>query len=61
MLTLHSSKFRIVCLLIVKEKHGSQGDDILFPSQGVSFSDVLEKTSYEVLTETKLFVYSRNF
>ena len=42
MLTLQSSKSRIVCLLIVKVKHNSQGDDILFTSQGVSFTEVLE-------------------
>ena len=42
MLTLQSSKSRIFCLLIVKGEHDSQGDDILFTSQGVSFSEVLE-------------------
>ena len=47
MLTLQSSKSRIVCLLIVKGEHDSQGDDILFTSQGVSFSEVLEGLKYK--------------
>ena len=46
MLTLQSSKSRIVCLLIVKVKHDSQGDDILLTSQGVSFTEVLEGLKY---------------
>ena len=42
MLSLQSSMSQIVCLLIVKVKHDSQGNDIFFTSQGVSFSEVLE-------------------
>ena len=35
-----------VCLLIVKVKHDNQGDDILFTSQGVSFTEVFEGLKY---------------
>ena len=42
MLTLQSSKSRIVCLLIFKVKRDSQGDYILLTPQGVSYREVLE-------------------
>ena len=42
MLTLQSSKFRIVCLLMFKVKQDSLGDDILLTSKGVSFKEVQE-------------------
>ena len=40
--SLQSSMSQIVSLIIVKVKHDSQGNDIFFTSQGVSFSEVLE-------------------
>ena len=45
-LTLQSSKSRIVCLLIFKVKQDSQGDDILLTLQGVSFTEVLEGSKF---------------
>ena len=43
MLTLQSSKYRIVCLLIFKVNQDSLGDVILLTSQGVSFTEVQER------------------
>ena len=40
MLTLQSSKSRIVCLLIFKVNQDSLGEVILLTSQGVSFREV---------------------
>ena len=42
MLTLQSSKSRIVFLLMFKVKRDIQCDDIVLTSQGVSFTEVLE-------------------
>ena len=42
MLTLQSSKSRIVCLQMFKENQDRIGDVILFTSQGVSFTEVQE-------------------
>ena len=42
MLTLQSSKSRIVCLLMFKVNQDSIGDVILSTSKGVSFTEVQE-------------------
>ena len=45
MLTLQSSKSWSVCFLVFKVKQESKSDDILFTSQGVFFTEVLEGLS----------------
>ena len=60
MLTLKSSKSRIVCLLIFKVNQDSLGDVILLTLQGVSITDVQEGLKFYIIDLFNLFCLTLN-